>query len=283
VFDSLKCADIPNFRLPLPPIAEQKRIAEVLGALDDKIELNRHMNATLEATARALFQSWFVDFDPVRAKLDGRTPSGMDASTAALFPDSFEESPLGHIPKGWKISVLDELKNFVIGGDWGSTEATEDATVACHCIRGADIPSLQEGGVGKMPIRFLKTSSVDKRQLFDGDLAVEISGGSPTQCTGRPVLISHELLRSLGRPLVASNFCRIVKLKSPVFSKFVYLWMRQLYDAGELFQFETGTTGIKNFAVVCSNPSERRTIPHPRYSARHAPAEAAERGGFYFN
>ena len=90
----------------LPPLAEQKRIAEVLGALDDKIELNRRMNATLEATARALFQSWFVDFDPVRAKLDGRTPSGIDRATAALFPDSFEESTLGHIPKGWTAQRL---------------------------------------------------------------------------------------------------------------------------------------------------------------------------------
>ena len=93
-------------KMTLPPLAEQKRIAEVLGALDDKIELNRRMNATLEATARALFQSWFVDFDPVRAKLDGRTPSGMDPATSALFPDSFEESPLGHIPKGWTAQCL---------------------------------------------------------------------------------------------------------------------------------------------------------------------------------
>jgi type I restriction enzyme S subunit len=116
VFDSLKCADIPNFRLPLPPLAEQKRIAEVLGTLDDKIELNRRMNATLEATARALFQSWFVDFDPVRAKLDGRQPSGMDAATAALFPDSFEESPLGHIPKGWGVCPLSEKIELISGG-----------------------------------------------------------------------------------------------------------------------------------------------------------------------
>jgi len=98
--------------LPIPPLSEQKRIAEVLGALDDKIELNRRMNATLEATARALFQSWFVDFDPVRAKLDGRTPSGMDAATAAFFPDSFEESSLGHIPKGWEVGRVSDISEF---------------------------------------------------------------------------------------------------------------------------------------------------------------------------
>jgi type I restriction enzyme S subunit len=87
--------------ISLPPLSEQREIAGILGALDDKIELNRRMNATLEAMARALFQSWFVDFDPVHAKAEGRQPVGMDAETAALFPDSFEDSALGRIPKGW--------------------------------------------------------------------------------------------------------------------------------------------------------------------------------------
>lgn len=98
-------------RLPViaPPLAEQKAIAAVLGALDDKIELNRRMNATLEAMARALFQSWFVDFDPVRAKLDGRPPAALDPATAALFPDSFQDSELGEIPHGWRIGTLGEL------------------------------------------------------------------------------------------------------------------------------------------------------------------------------
>ena len=92
-----------------PPLAEQKAIASILGALDDKIELNRRMNATLEAMARALFQSWFVDFDPVRSKLDGRKPEGMDKATAALFPDAFQESSLGEIPQDWRLGSLGEL------------------------------------------------------------------------------------------------------------------------------------------------------------------------------
>jgi type I restriction enzyme S subunit len=255
---------IESFEIPLPPLAEQKAIAAVLGALDDKIELNRRMNATLEAMARALFQSWFVDFDPVRAKLDGRQPPGLDAATAALFPATFQDSTVGHIPQGWKVSTLDELTSFVIGGDWGATESTDDETVSCYCIRGADIPSLQSGGVGKMPTRFLKSSSVEKRRLKNGDLAIEISGGSPTQCTGRPVLASDALLRYLGKPLVASNFCRILKLKSPALSKFVYLWLRRLHDSGELFQFETGTTGIKNFAFVIFSEKYPLVVPDLR-------------------
>jgi len=100
--------DLHRIPVLLPPLAEQKAIAAVLGALDDKIELNRRMNATLEAMARALFQSWFVDFDPVRAKLDGRPPAALDPATAALFPDSFQDSTLGHIPKGWEVGKIQD-------------------------------------------------------------------------------------------------------------------------------------------------------------------------------
>ena len=97
-------------RIPVlrPPLPVQRAIAHILGTLDDKIELNRRMNATLEAMARALFQSWFVDFDPVRAKLDGRPPAALDPATTALFPDSFEESSLGHIPKGWEVGKIQD-------------------------------------------------------------------------------------------------------------------------------------------------------------------------------
>jgi len=100
---------IEEFQIPLPKIGTQQRIAYILGTLDDKIELNRRMNRTLEAITRAIFKSWFIDFDPVHAKAEGREPVGMDPETAALFPDSFQDSPLGQIPKGWKVGNLDSL------------------------------------------------------------------------------------------------------------------------------------------------------------------------------
>jgi type I restriction enzyme S subunit len=108
------------FPLYLPPLAEQKAIAAVLGALDDKIELNRRMNATLEAMARALFQSWFVDFDPVRAKLDGRQPPALDTATADLFPAAFQDSELGPIPKGWSAARVGEVSSRIAMGPFGS-------------------------------------------------------------------------------------------------------------------------------------------------------------------
>jgi len=98
-------------RIPIltPSPSEQQAIAHILGTLDDKIEVNRRMNQTLEAMGRALFKSWFVDFDPVRAKAAGRRPAGMDAATAALFPTSFVDSPMGKIPKGWECGTLRQL------------------------------------------------------------------------------------------------------------------------------------------------------------------------------
>src|ERR1019366_4231983 len=105
----LPIRDIRRVEIPLPPLAEQKAIAAVLGALDDKIELNRRMNATLEAMARALFQSWFVDFDPVRAKLDGRPPAALDPAPAALFPAHFDHKADGVVPTGWRATTLGEV------------------------------------------------------------------------------------------------------------------------------------------------------------------------------
>ena len=90
-------------RIPTPPLDVQREVGELLGALDDRIDLLRQTNATLESIAQALFKSWFIDFDPVRAKAEGREPEGMDAATAALFPSEFEESELGPIPRGWNV------------------------------------------------------------------------------------------------------------------------------------------------------------------------------------
>ena len=98
----------------VPPLPEQKAIAHILGSLDDKIELNRQMNETLEAMARAIFKSWFVDFDPVRAKAAGRDP-GLPKEIADLFPDSFEDSELREIPKGWKVGAIADLANVTSG------------------------------------------------------------------------------------------------------------------------------------------------------------------------
>ena len=106
--------DLSGLDVPAPPLTEQRAIAHVLGTLDDKIELNRRINATLEAMARALFQSWFVDFDPVRAKMEGRD-TGLPKDIADLFPDRLVDSELGEIPAGWTVGHVEDGFEIVMG------------------------------------------------------------------------------------------------------------------------------------------------------------------------
>lgn len=108
--------EVKAFHICLPAIDEQRAIAHILGTLDAKIELNRRMNETLESMARAIFKSWFVDFDPVRAKMDGRQPTGMDEATAALFPDSLVHVDGELIPKSWSVVSLGDIADLQSGG-----------------------------------------------------------------------------------------------------------------------------------------------------------------------
>ena len=132
---SLNTQILSNVPIYFPPPPEQKAIAHILGTLDDKIELNRKMNETLEAMARAIFKSWFVDFDPVRAKMEGRKPDGMDEETAKLFPDGFEDSEMGKIPKGWKIKKLSDLCST----QYGYTASAVNEPIGPKFLRVTDI------------------------------------------------------------------------------------------------------------------------------------------------
>ncbi len=166
-FPQITFDQVATIELPLPPLAEQKAIAAVLGALDDKIELNRRMNATLEAMARALFQSWFVDFDPVRAKFDGRAPAGLGAAAAALFPDNFQDSPIGPVPKGWKVERFDAHITADRGLSYKGEGLSEDGTgLPMH-----NLNSIYEGGGYKHEgIKYYAGEYREKHLLEPGDM-----------------------------------------------------------------------------------------------------------------
>ena len=129
---TINLKDLRALPIPLPPEPERRTIAEFVRALDDRIELLRKTNVTLEAIAQALFKSWFVDFDPVRAKMEGRVPEGMDEATAALFPDGFEESELGAIPTGWRVLPIGDAVEAV-GGATPDTKRPDYWEPAVHC------------------------------------------------------------------------------------------------------------------------------------------------------
>lgn len=114
--------DLRKLAIPVPERREREAVELLLGSLDDRIDLLRQTNATLESIAQALFKSWFIDFDPVRAKAEGREPEGMDAETAALFPAEFEESALGLIPRGWRVGDIYEVADVRYGAPFASKQ-----------------------------------------------------------------------------------------------------------------------------------------------------------------
>lgn len=189
----------------VPPPNEQTAIAKILGALDDKIELNRRMNETLEAMARAIFNSWFVDFDPVRAKAEGRQPFGMDAVTATLFPDSFEDSPLGKIPKGWRVG---RLADFTVLNPETWTEKT-----APNQIEYVDLSNAKWGRIDSTT-RYLwkEAPSRAQRVLRPGDTIV----GTVRPANGSYALISDE-------GVTGSTGFAVLRPQKPEFREIVYL------------------------------------------------------------
>ena len=174
-------------------LAEQKRIAGILGSLDDKIELNRRMSQTLESMARALFKSWFVDFDPVRAKAEGRDP-GLLSYIAERFPDSFDDSEVGAIPKGWRVCGLDQIADFLNGLALQRFPATggralpviKIAQLHAGNIEGADEASAD------IPSEYVVQDG-DVLFSWSGSLAVEIWCGGPGALNQHLFKVTSEL------------------------------------------------------------------------------------------
>jgi type I restriction enzyme, S subunit len=238
---------IESFLIPLPPIEEQRAIARILGSLDDKIELNRRMNETMEAMARAIFKSWFVDFDPVRAKAEGREPAGMDAETAALFPDSFEETELGMMPKGWRVGSFDETIEL-IGGGTPKTSVPEYWNGDIPWFSIADAPENSDVFVidteKKITKRGLEESST--RLLPIGTTIVTARG-----TVGKCALV--------GVPMAMNQSCYGIRGKPGIGEYFTYFALRNLVSElkrsthGSVFDTITGDTFRMVKCVVIPN------------------------------
>lgn len=142
---ALTISALKSLQVQLPSVDSQKAIVDMLDAVTNRITLLRETNATLEAIAQALFKSWFVDFDPVRAKLEGRTPEGMDEATAALFPDGFETSELGEVPRGWRVAKVGEVAEVVKGKSYSSKDLVDSHHTALVTLK-----SFERGGGFRM-------------------------------------------------------------------------------------------------------------------------------------
>ena len=229
---------VKSIRLPFPTLHEQRAIAHILGSLDDKIELNRRMNETLEAIARAMFKSWFVDFDPVRAKAEGREPADMDAETSALFPSEFDESLLGLTPKGWAVRNLSDLCRVEIGGDWGNDEQFPDSKEVI-CLRGIDLENLRKNGNADAPCRWVKRTSLEKRYIDHCDVLIAASGIGPL---GRSLWICPNLKGVFSKPMVYSNFCKRLRAKSQAEAIYLDRILNEMHRNNKIWDYATGTS-----------------------------------------
>jgi type I restriction enzyme S subunit len=227
---------LKTFRVTIPPLPEQRAIAHLLGTLDDKIEVNRRMNETLEATARAIFKSWFVDYDPSHAKMEGSPPFGMDAETAALFPDAFEDSPLGKIPARWRVVRLGDVVEVIRGRSYSSNQLLESGTALIT------LKSFNRGG-GYRPGGLKPYTGPYKREQVAGPGELAVACTDVTQAAaviGKPAIVPHD---SRFETLVASLDVAIVRPRSDAISiPFLYCLFRTDDFQTHIYGHTTGTT-----------------------------------------
>ena len=231
-----------SFQFPLPPLPEQRAIADVLGTLDDKIELNRRMNQTLEEMARALFRSWFVDFDPVRAKMEGRWRSGeslpgLPADLYDLFPGRLVSSELGDIPEGWEVRSLGEVVEL------NPSEPMRRGTIAPYLDMGA-LPT-----VGSSPDNAILREFTSGTRFRNGDTL--LARITPCLENGKTAFI-----QSLPNDVVGwgSTEFIVMRARSPVPLEYSYLLARDAAFREHAIQSMTGTSGRQRVQVDALAP-----------------------------
>lgn len=213
--------EVYELEIELPPLSEQKAIASILGSLDDKIDLLHRQNATLEAMAETLFRQWFVEPNK-RAEIKGIKASQFVDGTFAM----------------WIAET--------VGGEWGKEAPEGDFVLQVNCIRGTDIADLNTGLPNRTPVRYVKERKFKAIEPREGDLIIEISGGTEDQSTGRTTYINADIKSLFQYPVIFSNFCRLLRIKRVEYTFFVYCYLQYLYNQDEFFNLENGSSGIKN-------------------------------------
>lgn len=223
---------IKKIKLDIPSLEIQRRIASILSAYDNLIENNNKRIRLLERMAENLYKEWFVRF---------RFPGHEKAE--------FVASKLGKIPSSFSVTNMGDVFEEYIGGGWGNDEVSEEFPISASVIRGADFPSVWHYDVSTCPKRFHKKSNYKSRQLHDGDIVMEISGGTSEQPVGRTVLVTQDLIdRFEGGRVICASFCKMISLnKEKISPYFFYFWMHYLYDTRIIDRFQLQSTGIINF------------------------------------
>jgi type I restriction enzyme, S subunit len=235
---NLNSNDIKNFNIRLPEnLVEQKKIARIMSALDEKISINKQINIKLDALAKTLYDFWFVQFDfPDANGKPYKTNGGK-----MIWSEELKRE----IPDGWVVKKLSDWIERDKSGDWGNDVLSGNFITKVNCIRGADINGLNGLEECAPPIRYILEKNSNKI-LSSHDLIIEISGGSPTQSTGRFAYITEATLQRFEIPLICSNFCKAISLKNQkLVYNFAFHW-DSLYKNNVFFGHEGKTSGIKN-------------------------------------
>lgn len=223
---------IKKYKISLPDLPIQRCIASILSAYDNLIENNTRRIRLLEQMAENLYKEWFVRFRfPGHEKVE------------------FENSKLGKLPSTFCVANMASVIDYYIGGGWGNDEYSDDFPVQASVIRGTDFPLVTNFDASTCPNRFHKMSNYKSRQLYDGDIILEISGGTAEQPVGRSVLVTQELINRFEEgKVICASFCKLIRLKKDVVSPyFFYYWMKYLYDTRIIDRFQLQSTGIINF------------------------------------
>jgi type I restriction enzyme S subunit len=213
----IKQTELRKVFLTLPPLPEQRAIAHILGTLDDKIEVNRRMSQTLEAMARALFKAWFVDFEPVRAKLEGRwqrgqSLPGLPAHLYDLFPDRLVDSELGEIPEGWRVGTLGDLSEKP---QYGYTASAKEEPVGPKFLRITDINKLPWIDWTTVPYCEIEPEDFEQYRLHSGDVLIARMADP-----GHGVVIEEQV-----EAVFASYLIRF-RLKDQAYIRYIQYWLR---------------------------------------------------------
>ena len=253
------------YEVQLPPIEEQERQAKILWDLQNKLDLNAKTNQTLEQMAQAIFKSWFVDFDPVKAKMNGKQPEGMDAATASLFPDKLVESELGLIPEGWPVDQVGNHIDLTKGKSYKSAELQESTTAL------VTLKSFKRGGGYRMDGLKEYTGKYKPQQVIEaGDLVMSLTDVTQAaEIVGKPALVIDAPQYDT---LVASLDVAILRPKETNAKQYFYGLMSTYRFHRYAESFATGTTvlhlspkGITTFEFAC--PSDELVEKYHKFAA----------------
>lgn len=229
--------NISEFEIDLPDIEVQRKVADILKQIDDKIINNNAINTELAAMAKTIYDYWFLQFE-----FPDENGKPYKSSGGKMV---WNEKLKKEIPERWKCRTLAHYILEDKGGDWGKENSEGNYTKKVVCLRGADFPSITGNSSLEAPTRYILEKNLFK-VLKHGDLIIEISGGSPTQSTGRICYINDMLLKRFETDIITSNFCKAISLNDKGYLYWFYMQWKTMYDNNVLFKYEGKTTGIKN-------------------------------------